>query len=83
MAKLTDDPAVKALLDKAITIERAAAAKTHKILLKLHLATIKSAIAAQTAAAKEAGDKTTIAALKATQATLIAGVTDNTPTPAP
>jgi hypothetical protein len=83
MAKLTDDPAVKALLEKAITVERTVSAKVHKTLLKLHLATIKSTIAEQTAAAKAAGDKSTVLALKTVQASLIDKVTENTPTPAP
>jgi hypothetical protein len=83
MAKLSDDPAVKALLEKAITVERTVGAKVHKTLLKLHLATIKSTIAEQAAAAKAAGDKSTVLALKTVQANLIAGVTENTPTPAP
>ena len=83
MAKLQDDPAVRALLDKAIAAERTAAAKVHKTLLKLHLATVKSTIAEQSAAAKASGDKTTAEALKTVQTALVAGITSNTPTPAP
>ena len=83
MAKLQDDPAVKALLEKAVMAERTAAAKVHKTLLKLHLATVKSTIAEHSAVAKAAGDKTTVETLKAVQTALVSGVTQNTPTPAP